>query len=147
MALHLHLKRAKLFALATDKGHKEVMGNKGDVVAVPDWVAKTDTFKLGVKDGSIIDTTPAHIRRVPIYDPTTDEDLAMRFGFELPKKSANVDEEDEEDETSPQTDLDVDAEDRAVVLSSTQSKMPRDRKASKTPRGLVGATTAVDNQK
>ena len=59
MPLNLYVKRAKSFLLNTEDGERAVTlyaGNTGPQPA-PDWIKQTMTFKLGVKDGSIIDLT------------------------------------------------------------------------------------------
>ena len=64
MPLNLYVKRAKSFLLNTEDGERALTlyaGNTGPQPA-PDWIKQTLTFKLGVKDGSIIDLTAGHGR-------------------------------------------------------------------------------------
>jgi hypothetical protein len=59
MPLNLYVKRAKSFLLNTEDGERALTlyaGNTGPQPA-PDWIKQTMTYKLGVKDGSIIDLT------------------------------------------------------------------------------------------
>ena len=61
MALQLFVKRAKIFTLTVDGVEKrcQINPNPGAGAQVaPDWIADTLTFKLGIKDKSIIDMTP-----------------------------------------------------------------------------------------
>lgn len=63
MALNLHCKRSKVFRLpatSEDGGHGErfyqIMA--GQTMQAPEWARETDTYKWGIKDGSIADLTP-----------------------------------------------------------------------------------------
>lgn len=56
--MSLHFKRAKCF-VSSEHGTKKHLAQPGPYAQpVPFWVASTETFKQGVKDGSIINLTP-----------------------------------------------------------------------------------------
>ena len=67
--MQIMLKRSKIFYRPRAVAHPEMGGavptiedtlqlTVGGPYSVPDWVVETDTYKLGVKDGSIVDITP-----------------------------------------------------------------------------------------
>jgi len=60
MPMQLVFKRSKSF-VHEDEGTKSFLAqaNPSQSIAVPFWVALTPTFKYGIKDGSIINLTPA----------------------------------------------------------------------------------------
>ena len=57
----LYFTRAKLFQHEVDGAVRRftAVPSAGRPVQAPDWVRDTPTFKLGIKDGSITDLTPA----------------------------------------------------------------------------------------
>jgi hypothetical protein len=58
--LTLHFKRSKLFMLSGDNGTKRFITGPtgGGSVQVPAWVVETQTYQMGIKDGSIVNLTP-----------------------------------------------------------------------------------------
>lgn len=65
MPMTLYFKRAKSFITQSenDKGTKKYLAQPGPTpqANVPFWVAETETFKHGIKDGSIVNLTPPHL--------------------------------------------------------------------------------------
>ena len=57
----LYFTRAKLFLHEVDGAVRRFAAtpSAGRPTNAPDWVRETDTYKLGIKDGSITDLTPA----------------------------------------------------------------------------------------
>jgi hypothetical protein len=51
-------KRAKVFMSSVGNKHLKLTVNVGGPTEVPDWIQDTLTFKVGVKDGSIIAVKP-----------------------------------------------------------------------------------------
>lgn len=72
--MNVYLKRAKIFLVySEDTGEQRFAAgptNSQPVVA-PDWIKETTTYKLGLKDGSIVDLTP------PYAPVVTDSDLPI----------------------------------------------------------------------
>lgn len=68
MPMTLYFKRAKSFVHAEESGTKKFLAQPGpSPQPVPFWVAKTATFKQGIKDGSIVNLTPPE--QMPGYKP------------------------------------------------------------------------------
>jgi hypothetical protein len=68
--LECYFKRAKIFLLNDENGERRytasVNANGTTTRNVPDWVRDTPTFKMGLKDLSIINLTPAE----PVIEET-----------------------------------------------------------------------------
>jgi len=56
--LHLHCKKSFIFNRENSDRTETVQAPRGDVNIVPDWVRETLGYRMGVKDGSIVDLTP-----------------------------------------------------------------------------------------
>jgi len=112
MAMQLHFKRAKSFVAVVDGGTRKFLAQPAMIAqTVPNWVADTETFKLGVKDGSIVNLTPPHL--MPGYkappaaeekaeedaDPSGPDDTGEGGG---PKTSGSTATEDVEQTEAPQ---------------------------------------------
>jgi len=57
----IYLNRSKIFNCDVDGAARTVaLGrtSNGKPVAAPEWIVETATYKLGIKDGSIVDLTP-----------------------------------------------------------------------------------------
>jgi hypothetical protein len=52
--MQILVKRAKIFHDRDPLSQEKLQLPVGGPYTVPDWIAETDTFKLGVKDGSIV---------------------------------------------------------------------------------------------
>ncbi len=52
--MQIIVKRAKIFHDPEPLSQEKVQLPVGGPYSAPDWIAETDTFKLGVKDGSIV---------------------------------------------------------------------------------------------
>ncbi len=72
----LYFTRAKLFLHEVDGAVRRFAAtpSAGRPTNAPDWVRETDTYKLGIKDGSITDLTPA----APAPAPTAVEAANMQ---------------------------------------------------------------------
>lgn len=123
MALKLHCKRSKLFMRSTSEGrHERVTAVAGAVTSVPDWVATTDGYKYGVKDGSIVDLTP------PKQVVAASEPVAATKVTEAPEAESTSGSESGES-------TDDDTEDAEAK--------PKTTARSRVPKGIVSATTVV----
>jgi hypothetical protein len=79
MPMNLVFTRSKSF-VDSSEGTKKFLAqaNPGAAIAVPFWVAMTDTFKYGIKDGSIVNLTPPHLMpgyKTPKPAPETLEEM------------------------------------------------------------------------
>lgn len=58
MSIKIHVLRSKLFLKQDSDRGRRFMAPANTVVVAPDWVAGTLDYKMGLKDGSIVDLTP-----------------------------------------------------------------------------------------
>lgn len=75
----LYLNRSKIFIDVSTGAERRVALTRtagGKPVGAPDWVCSTDTYKLGVKDGSIVDLTPPKTVAPAAQDPEPVEEHA-----------------------------------------------------------------------
>ena len=124
MGIKLHCKRSKLFLMqAGDDGAKRFMIAAGSTVVAPDWVTKTPGFELGLKDGSIIDVTPARKGEVKAVIEPEPEPVVIVAPPPPPPK-----------DDMEKTDAELEA-DHAKDKKHLKNRLP-------TGAGLVGASTA-----
>ena len=111
----MYFKRAKIFLEQTDKGEQRFLASVGGPVQVPNWVCKTLGYKLGCKDGSIVDVTPPKVV-APIVE---DEELVVpEDGPPVEETEEPVEEEIPEEEPEPE-------------------KAPKPKKSSRAGKGTV----------
>lgn len=102
MPMTLVFKRAKCF-VDQESGTKKFLAQAGPAspIPVPFWVARTDTYKQGIKDESIVNLTPPHLMpgyKIPdvVVPVTEDEEI------EQPKPvPVDVDDEETVQESKP----------------------------------------------
>jgi hypothetical protein len=102
MAQEMYFKRAKIFMRNHDDGEQRyvssVNANGTTTKNVPDWVLETPTYKMGVKDKSIINLTPPKAAVAPeeaeaaAEEPENEEEAAVELipdGFDAEQPLAN----------------------------------------------------------
>ena len=98
--LTLYFKRAKLFLRHANGEQRFVSGpTKEGPIQVPAWVAETDTYKLSIKDGSIVNLTPPepvvqHVAAEPVIEPVAEP-------VTDPVAETTEDDEDEAEDEAP----------------------------------------------
>ena len=133
--LTLHFKRSKLFMLSGDKGTKRfITGPTRDgSVQVPAWVTETQTYQMGIKDGSIVNLTPPAPTIIYRDAPSKEE----------PEVSTGVEEDGSTAEDSVVEDpKDEDGADSEDESPTDETPKPRSRKKKKMsgPAGLIEST-------
>ena len=128
MALRLHCKNSKYFRLPASTegkhGDRKFLISAGQTVAAPEWVATTDTFKYGLKDGTIVDLTPT-TRPVP----ATQESV-------LEPEPEGEEEEEQQRPSNPEPHAEPTDEELESANAAT-----RVRGATRLPAGTVRAAT------
>jgi hypothetical protein len=124
MGIKLHCKRSKLFLKQDDNdGSKRFMVPAGATIVAPNWVTETPGFALGLKDGSIVDVTPARKGETKaVVEPEPEPVVVVQPPPPLPKDDLE------------KTDAELEA-DHAKDKRPLKNRLP-------TGAGLVGASTA-----
>jgi len=98
--LTLYFNRAKLFMLGSDSGELRYTNGVGKWADVPEWVTQTDTYKYGIKDGSIVDLTPPERPAAPVVAAEPDQ---APDPVEPEEDGETEEEEEEEPAQAPST--------------------------------------------
>ena len=133
--LTLHFKRSKLFMLSGEgQGTKRFQAGPthGGAIQVPVWVEETQTYQMGIKDGSIVNLTPP--KPTIIY-----RDAPTKAEAEV---STDVEEDDSAAEDNVEDPKDEDGADSEDESPTDEAPKPRSRKKKKTsgPAGLIETT-------
>jgi hypothetical protein len=118
----MYFKRAKIF-LAQDAngGEQRYLAPVGGPVAVPNWVCKTMGYKLGVKDGSIVDVTPPKVI-APIVEEDAPEPVPAKDQDGPPKDDALPTDDAPEGEEEPE---------EPEAEEAPKAKVPKSSRAGK----------------